>query len=84
MAKPVKEVVPDPVIHVFDTDIGPVSVTTSYEPAYDMEHLVRDRARSVAKIMQLSNVARMVSPASTPGPRAVASAYLADPIILEE
>lgn len=84
MAKPEKQFVPDPITHVFDTDIGPVSVTTSYEPAYDMEHLVRDRARSMAKILQLSNVARSVSPNSNPGPRAIGSSYLADPVILEE
>ena len=84
MATPVKPFIPDPIVHVFDTDMGPIAITPSYEPAYDMEHLVQDRARSLAKVLQLSNAARMVSAGYTPGPRAVSSTYLADPVVLEE
>ena len=84
MAAPIKYLVPDPTTHIFETDMGSIAVVTAVNPEYDMEHLVRDRGISLCRILQFSNLARMANPGYTPGPRAIASTFLSNPVLLED
>ena len=71
-------------IHVFDTGIGPVQVETTVDNKYDLASLVRERAMSLALSLRFSVSARSVDVNYSPAPRAIESAYLSNPILLEE
>lgn len=61
---------------IFSTDIGFMQVSMQTVTGYDVEDLVRDRAVSQARAVQMLNLGKSVDPAKRLGSRTVATTWL--------
>ncbi len=63
--------------YIFHTDLGAAVITLQTIANYDVEDVIRDRAISQARAIQLYNQANLVSPNDPTVPRTISSVYAA-------
>lgn len=61
---------------IFSTDIGFMQVSMQTVTGYDVEDIVRDRAISQARAIQMLNLGKSVDPAKRLGSRTIATTWL--------
>lgn len=62
-------------VFIFHSDLGPIATEVATVSNYDVEDIIKRRAISQARAVQLLNLGKRASPNDPKAPRTITSAY---------